>query len=47
LQAEDTINKGIIRRWTSLEAAFVDRLKTRVSLITIYQALPKPGVKLY
>jgi hypothetical protein len=47
LNAENTIDKRVIGRWTSLEAAFIDRLKAVVRLVTIYQALPKPGVKLY
>jgi hypothetical protein len=47
LQAQNAIDKGVARRGTSLEAAFIDRFKAGILLITIYQALPKPGVKLY
>jgi hypothetical protein len=47
LNTKYTINKRVVRRWTSLEAAFIDWLETWVILVTIYQALPDPVVKLY
>ena len=46
LSAENTFDERIFGRWTSLEAAFIDWLKTWVPLITIYQALPEPGFQL-
>jgi hypothetical protein len=47
LHAKNAIDKRVIRWWTFLKAAFIDRFKAMIVLVTIYQALPKPGVKLY
>ena len=47
LNTKNTVDKTIFRRWTSLEAAFIDRFEAVVLFVTIYQALPEPGIKLY
>ena len=37
---QETIVEGISGRNTSLEAAFVDKIKPGVALVILYQALP-------